>query len=161
MKQPVTINARKLDGRIHRSWRAELISENEDFWLFIGEFENEISHPELGVIRRGTISYEYYWKNRWFNVFRFHEPEGALRKFYCNVNQPPKFERGVLDYVDLDIDVLVRKDFSFKILDLEEFAENSKIYGYSDELTSECMRSLEELKEMINRRDFPFQENFG
>lgn len=154
--QIVTINSRKFDGKIHRSWQAELIEQKDNLLLFVGKFENDVRHLEIGFIRRGTISYEYYWLDRWFNVFRFHEPEGDLRCFYCNVNMPPKFENGILDYIDLDIDVLVWKDFSFEILDLEEFEQNSKIYGYSGELILKTRQTLDKLLEVIQLREFPF-----
>lgn len=158
MNQSVIINSRKFDGTIHRSWKAELIEETFDFWVFAGEFEKEIRHPELGVIRPGTVSYEYYWKQKWYNVFRFHEPEGTLRNFYCNINQPPQLSEGVLDYVDLDIDVLVWGDFSFEILDLDEFEQNSKLYGYTENLVLRCRETLVELQELIAGKGFPFSE---
>jgi uncharacterized protein len=156
MKQPFVINSRKFDGRIHRSWKAELVEETADYWIFLGEFEHEVSHPNLGVIRRGTVSYEYYWKHKWFNIFRFHEPQGDLRNFYCNINQPPVLSGGVLDYVDLDIDVLLWKDFSFEILDLDEFEHNRNLFRYSDEMVFKCRESLDELLSMIKERKFPF-----
>jgi uncharacterized protein len=154
--QTVTINSRKFDGRIHRSWKADLVEENDEYYLFAGKFEFEVNHPKLGVIRRNTVSYEYYWKNRWYNVFRFHEPEGELRNFYCNVNQPPLLQDGVLDYIDLEIDVLVWKDFTLEILDLDEFEENALIFNFSDEIKTRTRESLNELLWMIEARDFPF-----
>jgi protein associated with RNAse G/E len=124
---------------------------------FVGRFDDEIIHSELGVIRRGTISYEYYWLDRWFNVFRFHEPEGELRNFYCNLNQPPKFEKNVLDYVDLEIDVVVSKDYEIEVLDLDEFEENSRMFNYSEELINKTLATLEELLVLIKSREFPFR----
>lgn len=151
-----TINARKFDGRIHRTWKAELVNEDFPLLIFVGEFTEEINHSNLGVIGCGTVSYEYYWLDRWFNVFRFHNKNGDLRNFYCNINMPPTFENSVLDYIDLDIDVLVWEDFSFEILDLEEFEENAEKYNYPEELKMKAQKSLEELTEMINKRAFPF-----
>ena len=69
---------------------------------------------------------------------------------------PPTFKNGVLDYVDLDIDILVWKDFSFEILDLDEFKENSVKFNYSQKIQNEAKKSLEELKNMIKNRLFPF-----
>ena len=151
-----TINSLKLDGKIHRTWQAKMVDETEDLIVLVGIFENEIKHSQLGVIRRGTTSHEFYWKNRWYNIFRFHEPEGRLRNFYCNVSQPPKIKNGLLNYVDLDVDVLVRKDFSFEILDLDEFELNAERFGYSIELREKVDESLDEIVEMINSRAFPF-----
>lgn len=160
MNRKVTINSRKFDGKIHKSWKAELISETNELLTFKGVFEKEVNHPLLGVIRRGTVSYEYYWKNDWYNVFRFHKPEGDLRNFYCNLNLPPQFENDVLDYVDLDIDVLVEKDFSLKILDLDEFEIHALKYVYSAEIRRRVDFTLQKLLLMIERKLFPFDYKF-
>ncbi len=156
MKKEIIINALKYDGQIHRSWKAELIEQKDNLLIFVGEFEKEVSHPQLGVIRRATLSYEYYWLNRWYNIFRFHEPEGNLRNFYCNINLPPKFENGILSYIDLDIDILVWQNFSFEILDMDEFEENSRRYSYPNSVITKCRTTLEELQNLIKSRQFPF-----
>jgi hypothetical protein len=152
----VKINARKFDGKIHRSWDCRLSEKKDSLLVFVGEFLDKIVHPQLGVIRPGTISYEYYWLDRWYNVFRFHEPEGDLRNFYCNVNLPPVFENGVLDYIDLDIDVLVWKDFSFEVLDREEFETNAARFNYPGDVKEKAHSSLNEIIEMVKTRQFPF-----
>ena len=103
----VSINSRKFDGSIRRSWECELLSIDGSQLVFGGEFLEDIDHPELGLIRRGTISRESYWTDRWYNVFQFQEADGNLRNYYCNINMPPVLSERVLDYVDLDIDVVV------------------------------------------------------
>jgi hypothetical protein len=45
------------------------------------EFAETIHHPLLGTIERGTISEEYYWLDRPYNVFRFSTTAGGLRNF--------------------------------------------------------------------------------
>lgn len=124
--------------------------------VFRGVFDTEINHRHLGVIRHGTISYEYYRLDRWYNVFKFYEPDGKFRNFYCNVNLPPKFENNVLDYVDLDIDVIVWKDFSSEILDIDEFESNAKKYDYSSELRHNAGLALESILRKIETRGIPF-----
>lgn len=133
-----------------------MVEQEDSLIVFVGEFEKEVRHSHLGVIRRGTISYEYYWLDRWFNVFRFHEPGGNLRNFYCNLNMPPKFQDGILDYIDLDIDILVWQNFEVEILDLDEFEENAEKFGYSDDLKEKVHATLDELLAMISLRQFPF-----
>lgn len=159
MARSVTIKSRKFDGTVHRTWKAKLESKSETLLTFVGEFRNEVRHPHLGIIRRGTISYEYYWLDRWYSVFRFHEPHGELRNFYCNVNMPPVFEDGVLDYVDLDIDVLVWPDFKYEILDRDDFERNAIKYLYSNELIAQAEASLEQLTSLIEGREFPFSDS--
>jgi protein associated with RNAse G/E len=155
-KSNITINSRKYDGNIHRSWKAELLEIKDSLLIFVGEFEKEITHEHLGVIRRGTVSYEFYWLDRGYNVFRFHEPEGDLRNYYCNLNLPPTFENNVLNYVDLDVDVLVWADFSHCILDLDEFRDNAEIFDYPPKLRQNVARDLSKLIRLIENRSFPF-----
>lgn len=156
LHRPVTIHACKYDNSIHRSWECELIAENEEFWTFVGVFKEEIRHPLLGIIRPKTASVEFYWKNRWYNVFRFFEPEGFLRNYYCNINMPPLLRGNVLSYVDLDIDVLVAPDLNFQVVDLDEFEENAQKHAYPPEIVAKAHNSLDELIEMIRGKKFPF-----
>lgn len=151
-----TINSLKFDGLIDKTWKVQLTAQNDDLLTFVGVFENEFNHSHLGVIRRGTVSYEFYWKNRWYNIFRFHEPEGDFRNFYCNINCPPEFKNNVLSYIDLDVDVLVRKDLSFVILDTEEFEINAVKFGYSKELRQKVNENLSRVIQLINDKKFPF-----
>ena len=155
-KQIVMINSLKFDGKVNKSWQAELIKETDEILTFVGIFEKEINHTYLGIIKAGTVSYEYYWKSKPFNVFRFHEPEGKLRNYYCNINLPPVFEKNVLNYVDLDIDVLVWNDLSYKLLDLDEFVENALLYNYSVEIHQTVSDGKNEVLELIRSKSFPF-----
>jgi uncharacterized protein len=155
-KTATIVNSRKYSGEISRSWKVDFIEKRESLLIFVGEFEKEIRHPNLGVIRPGTISHEYYWLDRWYNIFEFHEPEGELRNFYCNLNMPPRFENNILDYVDLEIDVLVSRNFVVEILDRDEFEENSKLFGYPADLIAKTFATLDEVLEIIENREFPF-----
>ncbi len=121
-------------------------------------FPEEISHDLLGTIAVGTHSLEYYWLDRWFNVFRFAEPNGELRNYYCNVNVPPTLDNDVLSYIDLDLDILVAPDFSYQILDKDDFEQNARLYNYSDDVRRHATEALEELVKLIEAREFPFNE---
>ncbi len=156
----IIVNSRKYDDSIYRTWKADFIEQRNSLMSFIGEFDKKVTHPFLGVIRRGTISYEFFWLDRWYNVFRFHDPDGNFRNFYCNVNMPPTFNNGVLDYVDLDVDIIVAKDFSYQILDLDEFEENARKYFYPQDLRERVQTSLSELIFLIENRIFPFDYKF-
>ena len=122
------------------------------------QFDRDIEHDLLGRIAAGTISTEFYWLDRWYNVFRFSEPDGKLKSFYCNVNMPPTFDGKVLSYIDLDIDVLVQPDFSYQILDLEDFKENATHYDYPESVCTNAKLAVDELIKLILARSFPFCE---
>jgi uncharacterized protein len=155
-KTPIEVRAYKYDGLLHRSWNAELVSQEGSLIVLDARFADEITHDLLGTIAIGTHSLEYYWLDRWYNVFRFAQPDGKLRNYYCNVNLPPTLERETLSYVDLDLDILVEPDFSYRILDVEDFESSAERYGYSVEMQANARRALEELGRMIEERSFPF-----
>ena len=136
-----------------------MIERRNSLLIFLGEFEAEVKHSNLGVIRRGTISYEYYWLDRWYNIFQFHEPEGELRNFYCNISEPPKLRGNVLNYVDFDIDILVWKNFSYEILDMEEFDENKRKFNYPAKILEKVSQSVSEIERLIQNHQFPFDQN--
>lgn len=147
---------RKYDGTEHRRWPARLIRNDGPLLVLDALFEEEIAHDLLGTIAAGTVSLEYYWLDRWYNVFRFSQPTGELRNYYCNVNAPPHFNGKTLTYVDLDIDVLVQPDFSYRILDLDDFDANAERYQYPAHVRSNATRAVSELIDLIEAKQFPF-----
>lgn len=154
----IEVRADKYDGAEHRRWPARVVEHSNSLLVLDAVFAEEIQHDLLGTIASGTISVEYYWLDRWYNVFRFSDREGKLQNFYCNVTLPPSFDGRVLSYVDLDIDVLVRPDFSFRVLDLEDFEENASRYGYPAEVQEKAHVALADLIQLIETRSFPFSE---
>ena len=108
----------------------------------------EVEHDLLGKIAAGTVSKEYYWLDRWYNVFRFSD------RFYCNVTQPPAFDGSLLTYTDLDVDVLVEPNFSYRILDLEDF----ETYPYPAEVKQRARQAVAEIISLVEARSFPFNE---
>lgn len=153
---PISVRVLKYDGEEHRRWPAVILRQEADLLVLDAKFDEEIRHDLLGTIAAGTTSIEYYWLDRWYNIFRFSEPSGSLRNYYCNVNVPPTFDGSVLTYIDLDIDILVNTDLSYTVLDLEEFEHHAERYGYSNEVREQAERGLDQLKTLIETRAFPF-----
>jgi protein associated with RNAse G/E len=154
----ILVTVRKHDGREHRRWRARVAKYEGSLLILDAVFEEEIKHDLLGTIALGTVSTEYYWLDRWYNVFRFTDNNGKLKSFYCNVNQPPSFDGRVLSYIDLDIDVLVAPDLTYKILDLDDFEANARAYAYPEDVQANAHGALKELTQLIEARAFPFNE---
>jgi protein associated with RNAse G/E len=154
----ISVASLDYDGSLRKSWTAELVSLTPRIIELSGVFDRDITHPALGQINKGTLTTEYFWLDRWYNVFRFEEPSGALTYFYCNIAMPPKLVNSTLAYVDLDIDVVVRPDRSYEVLDETDFAASAERYRYSDELVRRVKTALSELLGSLERNEFPFDE---
>jgi protein associated with RNAse G/E len=154
--QEITVVSRKYDLIIRRTWKCALVDRKGPLIELMGEFAEDVKHSDLGEIKKGTVSYEYFWLDRWFNVFRFHEPDGPLRNFYCNLNMPPRFDGESLDYVDLDIDLIVWPDGNVITLDEKEFTENAAKYEYPPLVRENVESALADLRSLISACEFPF-----
>jgi len=153
----IEVQVYKYDGVLHRRWPAQLLRQEGPLIVLDAQFSEEVVHDLLGTIPSGTHSLEYYWLDRWYNVFRFAQPDGQLRNYYCNVNVPAKFDGATLSYVDLDLDILVDPDFSYTVLDREDFEQNVREFGYPAEVEANARRAVDELVRMIETRQFPFK----
>jgi protein associated with RNAse G/E len=152
----ITVSVHKYDGTEHRRWPARVAKTVGPLLILDAVFDEEIQHDLLGTIASGTISTEYYWLDRWYNVFRFSDPDQKLKSFYCNINVPPRFDGRVLSYIDLDIDVLVEPDLTYKILDEDDFEENAQRYPYPEDVQAQARVALAELIGLVESRSFPF-----
>jgi len=152
----INVKTFKLDGKPHRTWNAELVRQEGSLLVLDGTFATAIEHDLLGTMAAGTRSVEYYWMERWYNVFRFSQPNGELRNYYCNISVPPSFDGSVLSYVDLDVDILVAPDLTYQVLDVDDFERNCNGYGHSLELRDHVQRAIDEVTGMIKTRQFPF-----
>ena len=144
------------DRSPRKTWTAELVRFESPLIELAGVFDHDVSHPVLGQIVNGTLTKEYFWLDRWYNVFRFDEQLGELKYFYCNIAKPPRFANDKLEYVDLDIDLVVRPDWNYEILDEDDFEASAKEHRYPEELIKQVKKALEELLGLLARRDFPF-----
>lgn len=152
----IVVRSCKHDGRVHRSWPARVVRLEDSLIVLDAFFAEEIRHTLIGTIEAGTLSTEFFWTDRWYSVFRFQTPDGGLLKFYCNINTPPTFESGALTFVDLDVDVLVQPDYSFEVLDEDEFERHAELYQYPAEYRLNVQAALDELRQLIEYRQFPF-----
>jgi len=154
----ISVVSLNYDGTTRKTWNSEIVKFDPPLIELSGVFDRDITHASLGRIDKGTLATEYFWLGRWYNVFRFEEASGGLKYFYCNVAMPADFVNQTLSYIDLDIDVVIRPDRTYEVLDEGDFAASAELYGYSDELVRRVKTALNELLGSLARNEFPFDE---
>ncbi len=153
-----TVNSKSFDRKVKRSWTAEMVESSRELLLLKGVFEQTVDHPALGEIAAGTLSFEYFWPDRWYNIFKFHHPNGKFRNFYCNIALPPFIGEGLVEFIDLDLDVMVDSEGGIYVLDEDEFAENAARYAYPREVTETVPKVLASLLRIVQEHKFPFDD---
>src|SRR2546421_12770776 len=81
----VSVLVRKYDGTEHRRWEADIVERRDSLIVLEGVFEGEVEDDLMGRIVSGTRRVEYYWLDRYYNIFRLAEQSGKFRRLYCQI----------------------------------------------------------------------------
>jgi hypothetical protein len=153
----VLLRATKYDGTAH--WIQPFTVISDDGTLVVTRYRARTPiFTSRGEFRSPYDSQVYFWRDRWYNVFRLAKPGCPLALWYCNITTPASFEGDRLSYIDLDLDVSVRPDGCATLLDEEEFVAHQAQYGYPRELSDQARRAAAEVMALARRRGFPFSE---
>jgi hypothetical protein len=76
------------------------------------------------VLKKGDRFVEFYYSDRWYNVFEIYDRDNRkLKGWYCNVGMPAVIEEEMVSYVDLALDLWVSMNGKQTVLDEDEFDE--------------------------------------
>lgn len=151
----VAVLSTKFDGSFHRrqaGWLVERRGSLIVLWHRAGVPVELARGPWLPT----TDSLTYYWTDRWYIVYRRLDEAGHLRGWYCNIGTPVEFDGRTIRYMDLDLDIVVRPDGSYRLLDEEEFEANARLLHYPARLVQGARAAVRELLELLEQRAFPF-----
>ena len=68
----------------------------------------------------GTISFGHFWKDRFYNVYHWVDPNGRTLGLYFNIADSTVIGPDRLEWRDLIVDVLAMPDGSVTVLDEDE-----------------------------------------
>jgi len=152
------IAVRKLDytGRVVYSWTG-LRDEAEDAVVIHATFALVAKEPPVvdGVpFCTGDRFTEYYYPDRWYNVFHIADPSGRHKGWYCNVAQPARIDEEGVAFVDMALDLFVHPDGRYTVLDEDEFGLAAEQL-YSPEDAARARAGLAQLIDLAERRGLP------
>lgn len=149
------LRATKYDGSAH--WIQPFRVVSDDGQLLVVEYTARTPiFTSRGEFRSPYDSRVYFWRDRWYNVFRLSKPGCGLALWYCNITTPPNVDGCYIHYVDLDLDVAVRPDGTVSVLDEEEFEENRRRYGYPADVVRQAREAVAEVVALAKANGFPF-----
>ncbi len=153
----ILLRATKYDGAAH--WIQPFTVVSDDGVLIVAQYRARTPiFTSRGEFRSPYDSLVYFWRDRWYNVFRLSRPNCPLALWYCNITTPPSFDGRHLGYVDLDLDVAVRPDGDIQLLDQDEFELHQRKYGYPPDMIDRAERAAIEVRDLALRHGFPFSE---
>jgi uncharacterized protein len=115
------------------------------------------ARKDLGytIFEPGDHFIEYFYSDRWFNIFAIATADGQRNGWYCNIAAPALIATEQVEQIDLLLDVWVTPDGQLLILDEDEFTADLTI---TTEQRRNARQGLRDLLALIAARHEPFTE---
>jgi len=139
-------------GEVTYEYEGVLLSRDENSVTLEALFDRA-DMPFMDVVfKTGDRFVEYYYTDRWYNIFAIHDRDTEkIKGWYCNIGKPAVIQDGIVSYVDLALDLWVAVDGTQTVLDEDEFEE----LKLNEELKTAALRGLDELKRLFKSKNPP------
>jgi hypothetical protein len=133
-------------GEVTYEYEGSLLKRDESFITIEALFDRP-DMPFMDIVfKTGDRFVEYYYTDRWYNIFTIHDREdGRVKGWYCNIGKPAVIDDGVVSYVDLALDLWVSADGKQTVLDEDEF----EALELDEESKQGARRGLAELEQLF------------
>ncbi len=139
-------------GDVTYQYEGDLVRRDENTIVLEALFDRRDMPFQDIVFKTGDRFVEFYYSDRWYNIFEIHDrDDGQIKGWYCNVGMPAVFEEGIVSYVDLALDLWVSSNGNQTVLDEDEFAQ----LGLEEEVRAGAMLGLQELRLLFESKNPP------
>lgn len=143
----IQIQSFKHDESLHRIWEKATVIEQSDDHLVVVNRRTKVIEANGRFWHTREPSVTWFFKERWFNII------GIIKRdeihFYCNIASPYLIDDEALKYIDYDLDIKVIDDFSYHILDRNEYNKHKVKMNYSEKLRKILEEELKTLSLMV------------
>lgn len=153
------IKSIKHHGALHRLWHENVILVSEANFLIGMNYNTFVTEANGKEWQTDGLALFYFPVDKWFHVIILFQDQDDY-SYYCNIASPPTVSESILTYIDYDIDVIVRKDYTYEIVDEAEYMEHAEKWQYSANVKMNVQHAINELIGFINERQDPFNEEF-
>ena len=155
---PFKVIKRNARGEDELAYGGRLREREDEFVCIDAIFD--FPDRDLGYmhLRRGDHFREWFYAERWYNIFRVCAVESLeLKGWYCNITRPPVIGPAQVVAEDLGLDVFVYPDGRTLLLDEDDFARLNLLPLEE----KEAWQAVESIKTMVEKRLPPFDEILG
>lgn len=134
----------KLDprGTAKVRYQGELLKRLVDGVVVQAAWTMAVKDLGYTVFEPGDRFVEYYYADRWFNIFDILSAQGTRKGWYCNVAAPAMISDEKIEQIDLLLDVWVYPNGETLILDEDEFAADTSMTEQQRANATQGLRTL-------------------
>jgi protein associated with RNAse G/E len=139
----IKVQKKNPEGEVKHEYEGMVLHRDEHSIVLEAHFDRA-DMPFMDVVfKQGDRFVEYYYLDRWYNIYVIHDrDDDRVKGWYCNIGLPAVIEDGVVSYVDLALDLWVSADGKQSVLDEDEF---EKLH-LDNETQTGALNGLQELK---------------
>ena len=148
----------KYDGSAHRDYPARRLSEDDlGIWVGVPRGTESVYHgrPSVEQIPFVLLIPHAAW---WTGMFN---PPPRTSEVYCDITTPARWEGDTVHIIDLDLDVVRRRETQLvELRDEDEFGVHRAAFGYPDDLVAEAYVAAEKLLVALGDGSEPFATEY-
>jgi len=148
----IKVQKKNPTGEVTYQYEGDLLRNDENGIVIEALFDRKDMHFQDVVFRTGDRFVEYYYSDRWYNIFVVHDKDdGRIKGWYCNIGKPAEIEDDIVSYVDLALDLWVSADWKQTVLDEDEF----EALNLTDELHAGALNGLNQVRLLFESKNPP------
>jgi hypothetical protein len=148
--QRIRVQKKNPAGKVTYEYEGVLLDRDEYSITLEALFDRADMPFQDVVFKKGDRFVEYYYSDRWYNIFEIRDrDDGHIKGWYCNIGMPAVIEDGVVSYVDLALDLWVSTNGIQTVLDEDEF-ENLSL---SRDAHAGALNGLKEVQLLFKRKN--------
>lgn len=137
------------------SYSGQVIERGADYVCVSAIFAFETMSLDYVTLKKGDIFTEWFYSERWYNVFKVEDVDtGELKGYYCNLTRPAIITENAVRADDLALDMFVQPNGNLILLDEDEYAA----LPLSDEERQCVQQAIQEVEQLVDQRLKPFHD---
>jgi len=153
MDDNITVHKLDESGEEKFSYRGRVVRRDAHSVQLEAIFRRERMDLDYVTLKPGDRFVEYYYADRWYNVFAIYDADdGSFKGWYCNITRPARLSEAHVHAVDLALDYFVQPSGREFILDEAEFSA----LPLSPTDAAAARAALAELQSLAAQRAGPF-----
>jgi uncharacterized protein len=149
----ITVSKRNSLGETKIQYQGEIVERLTNGVVILAFWQQPIKDLGYACFEPGDRFLEYYYTDRWFNIFDISTVSGKRKGWYCNIAEPASIGIDHIEQIDLLLDVWVDPMGIPLLLDEDEFDADTTL---TDEQRQGARQGLHDLLQLIAAQVDPF-----
>ncbi len=152
------VQSYKHDGSLHRMWERNYLVEDNDEFFIVASKKTKVIEENGRRWWTKEPSVTFYSKTYWWNTIAMFKEEGI--SFYTNIASPSIMHKGIIKYIDYDLDIKKFPSGDILLLDEKEYVAHIKKYGYSEDLITVLIDQTKKVLNQMKKGLPPFSDEY-